>query len=995
MRLHRSPVRWLLPGLLILAITFSAGLTPPLAHADDPPAGIESVTVGADSITVAGIADGAQPIDLYAIGAERAATIDDAEPVATVTPESGRFTATVPRTAADGTDRITSQFVAAVAGTAIGANHFADRFDYAPANPDPLPETTSKKGLQVQLTDDAEALGIQHAALNLDLADIMLLDSADPDAEIAFDHGGADYFFDADAVTAFDQQIKPLTDDGILVHVILLLYRHPGEPNSAAEVLIHPDASTEPGAGPVFGFNTETAEGVRYLNAALAFVAERYGRADHRFGLASGYVVGNEVNAQWSWSNSGEKTLAEFVDLHARAVRLVSLATKSAFRAARTYLSLEHHWTLLPPGNPDPEQPNRNYRGRELVEEFNRVAKRGGDFDWQVAYHPYPENLFEPDFWNDETATDSPDTQRITFKNIEVLPEFLDSDEFRFQDQPRRIILSEQGCNTPGQGDALTEQAERLQAACYALAYYKIKFLPSIDSFILHRHVDHRQEGGLNLGLWAADHSVEFPAAPLRTKAIYDVFAGIDTARSAEVAESALPIIGIDDWSELVDGFDPDQLADRTEALAVPSRVGGALTGTRPLGRFGSGTDGWQPSNNAESATAGGGVLTVTAAGGTFGLQTRGVVRSFDRPLALTGKRWLAATVRVPADAGLGDQVVVRLRATLDDGMIITGDARIPADGEFHPAAIAVPDDPGRLSRLKVLVAGTGTGTPDAGFEIGAVVAATGAAASTLPNVTATAAAELGGAELIGAELRVSLRNLDLDPLAGPILIGDGCGDFVTEPAETEGDGTEFGGTQRITTKITAVSGEDPSVVCLTVAGHRISVPVDIPPPTEHTVIDFESDLGGFVAGDGVSGIARVDSFANAPGRPRGGVYALEATSETVPGDQPRKVSAQFDQPLDLSDAGSAHVWMNSYGGLPGATGYRATLTLHGSDGSEVTGTLDSFTPDRWNQVSVDLSDWSGRSSITSAEVTFAGAGSSTQWQPRFQLDDIGWLAGR
>ena len=43
--------------------------------------------------------------------------------------------------------------------------------------------------------------------------------------------------------------------------------------------------------------------------------------------------------------------------------------------------------------------------------------------------------------------------------------------------------------------------------------------------------------------------------------------------------------------------------------------------------------------------------------------------------------------------------------------------------------------------------------------------------------------------------------------------------------------------------------------------------------------------------------------------------------------------------------------------------------------------------------MSVDLADWSGRSSITSVEVTFAGVGSETPWQPRFQLDDLGWFA--
>lgn len=963
----------------------------PPARADEPATGIASVTVTEESIIVAGAAPAGATVDVFALGAERSARIDEAEPAGSVTAADGAFSAELPRTAADGTDWIHAQFVAAVDGEPLGPSHFADRFDFAPANPDPLPETSTKKGLQVQLTDDAEQLGIQHAALNLDLAAIMLLDSADPDAEIAFEHGGRTYYFDAGAVAAFDRQIKPLTDDGILVNVILLLYRHPNEPNSAAEVLIHPDASTEPGAGPVFGFNTETADGVRYLTAALEFVAQRYGRADHRYGLASGYVVGNEVNAQWTWSNAGEKTLTEFVDGYTRAVRLVSLATKSSFRAARTYLSLEHHWNLLPPGNPDPEQPTRTYRGRDLVDEFNRVAKQGGDFDWQVAYHPYPEDLFDPAFWDDESATGSPDTPRITFKNIEVLPAYLDTEEFRFGDEPRRIILSEQGCNTPGSGDALTEEAERLQAACYALAYYKIKFLPSIDSFILHRHVDHRQEGGLNLGLWAADHGVDFPAAPLRTKAIYDVFAGIDTARSTEATEFALPVIGIDDWAELVDGFDPDRLADRDEAVAVPSRVGGKLTGGRPLGRFDGGPDGWEPANNVTAATAADGVLRVETASGTFASQARGVVRRFERPVELTGKRWLGAAVAVGADADLGDQVVARLRAELADGRIVTGEARIPADGDLHPVAVRLPERPGRLVRLKVLVAGTGTDTPTPTFDIGEVVAAADAAPSTLPNVAASAVAER--AELIGAKLTIKLRNLDADPLTGPISIGSDCGDLTTDPAEVAGDGSGFGETQTITTRITATSDTTPEHVCLTLAGRQLLVPVVIPPPTEHTVIDFEQGLGGFAPKAAVSGVERVESFANAPGRPRSGGFALEATSETVPGEQPRTVAAQLADPLDLSAAGIGYVWVNSYGGLPDATGYRATLTLHGADGTSVTGTLDSFTPDRWNQVTVDVSGWSGRSAVSAIEVSFAGVGSQTPWQPRFQLDDVGWFA--
>src|SRR5688572_10537542 len=41
-----------------------------------------------------------------------------------------------------------------------------------------------------------------------------------------------------------------------------------------------------------------------------------------------------------------------------------------------------------------------------------------------------------------------------------------------------------------------------VQAAAYAYAWQRVIRNPNIDAFILHRHVDHAHEGGLNLGLW-------------------------------------------------------------------------------------------------------------------------------------------------------------------------------------------------------------------------------------------------------------------------------------------------------------------------------------------------------------------------------------------------------------------------------------------------------------------------------------------------------------
>ena len=61
--------------------------------------------------------------------------------------------------------------------------------------------------------------------------------------------------------------------------------------------------------------------------------------------------------------------------------------------------------------------------------------------------------------------------------------------------KPRRVILSEQGFHTPDGPDGQT-----LQAAGYCYGWIKASRLDGIDAFILNRHVDNAQEGGLRLG---------------------------------------------------------------------------------------------------------------------------------------------------------------------------------------------------------------------------------------------------------------------------------------------------------------------------------------------------------------------------------------------------------------------------------------------------------------------------------------------------------------
>ncbi|MDB6033658.1 MAG: hypothetical protein JWM16_3996, partial [Verrucomicrobiales bacterium] len=176
---------------------------------------------------------------------------------------------------------------------------------------------------------------------------------------------------------------------------------------------------------------------------------------------------------------------------------------------------------------------------------FNEVATRHGNYDWHMAYHPYPENLFEPRTWRDKTAQPSAESPRITFKNLEQLTRYFQRPELLYAGQPRHIILSEQGFHS-----TTKPEGELWQAAGFCYAWQKVDQLPGIDAFILHRHVDNKGEGGLNLGLWT--RKPESGATPDKKKQIYEVFRVADTPEWEKAFEFAKPVIGITNWAQVM-----------------------------------------------------------------------------------------------------------------------------------------------------------------------------------------------------------------------------------------------------------------------------------------------------------------------------------------------------------------------------------------------------------------------------------------------------------
>lgn len=376
---------------------------------------------------------------------------------------------------------------------------------------EPYPTAASKKGLQVEWVDDALALGIKHAAINVDLTRLFDVhrDGANPTSPTA----QGSIAVRRDYLAALDAQIKPLSDHGVLVNIILLAYE--SSDAETDQVMLHPQYDR---AAPnhLSAFNTVTPEGRETFVALLEFLAERWSRPDQADGRVVGYILGNEVNSHWWWCNMGHVSPSDFITDYERTARLAYGAIRRQSSWARLYVSLEHHWNIRYAAGDSTQA----FAGRAFLDEFAARCRANGDFPWHVAFHPYPENLFEPRFWNDQTATADPETPRITFKNLSQLPKYLQQDALRYQGEMRHIILSEQGFHTPDGPDG-----EAIQDEAFRRAYAAVDAEPAIDAFILHRHVDNAHEGGLRLGLRSNQARGDDPRPP---KLIYASFREID-----------------------------------------------------------------------------------------------------------------------------------------------------------------------------------------------------------------------------------------------------------------------------------------------------------------------------------------------------------------------------------------------------------------------------------------------------------------------------------
>ena len=405
------------------------------------------------------------------------------------------------------------------------------------AEPDrtPYPTTPSAKGLQVQMVPDALELGIHHANLNIRLNALLAPEKEAKPGQLTASADGFTFAINQNYVGSLDRQIKPMSDKGVVVSLIVTTSRSPDE--RIRKLTVHPKA--DPSKGITMASDTVTPEGRACYKALTEFIARRWSSADAKHGRVWGWIVSNEVNAHNEWHQMGPATAEEVAIQYEDQVRLAWESLRRHSSNARVYISMTHSWTAK--GHKDPLQA---CPGRTLLELFAQRARERGDFDWNLAFHPYPSNLRDPRTWLDKVTFDD-NTPKVTFKNLEVLTKKLASTEMLYAGKTRRLSFTEQGFDLPRRPEGLAEQA-----AAYAYAWEKVVRLgDSVDAFHYHRHVDHSLENGLRFGLWSNKPGTI--AEPDQKRPIWHLLKAANTPEWKAAAEPYLKTCGLKSWDEL------------------------------------------------------------------------------------------------------------------------------------------------------------------------------------------------------------------------------------------------------------------------------------------------------------------------------------------------------------------------------------------------------------------------------------------------------------
>lgn len=421
---------------------------------------------------------------------------------------------------------------------------------------DPYPVRPLKAIGMHALEEDLDELGFAQSSMGPNQAHLMLMHEGED--TIPHIYNGKTYYFRKSLVEETDADMQRVWKRGITVvmrYISSSFFIGEKADQEIVDIIQHPGYDYGFPSAYMGAFNLRTEAGFEYFCSCTDFLLSRYCRPDHKYGWATSFEVGNEVTSQYVWGNAGEMTCAEYMYEYTEVMRICWLLSRKYWSNFRIHTSFDQYFC----GSHVPTEPNRYYGMKESIDEIYKNCQRDGDFPWNIAFHPYPENLSYPDFWNDRTPNWSFETNRITFKNLEVMPAYLAQPHLLYKGKARRIILPEQGFNSRTDAPYTLNQGKY----GYVLAYQKMKKLSTIDMFLHHNYLDNPGEFGLNLGIrYCRGYDENMKIIPGDRKPICEAIAALDTEKEAQLVEEARAYIGAEIYDFLMN---PPEVAEKLD----------------------------------------------------------------------------------------------------------------------------------------------------------------------------------------------------------------------------------------------------------------------------------------------------------------------------------------------------------------------------------------------------------------------------------------------
>lgn len=411
--------------------------------------------------------------------------------------------------------------------------HYADEV-YAIRHAEPGVLKT-KKGIGAITTEnisEVDNLGLSCTTLNIILN--TLVSCTGPDTDLQYVYGGKRYYINGSTLSSLDTVLKQCEAKGVVVAVILLVHPNGGE-QEYATALSHPEYTSK---GLYSMPDVTNIYGTEVYAATVDFLANRYSRKGN--GRIHHWILHNEVDQNLVWTNMGTQPQMRYVDTYEKSMRLVSNIVRQYDPNAYVLGSFTSSWNTA-----HTDSGSASFTAKNMLDNLLVYSGVEGDYRWGVAAHPYPQDFFKPAFWSADTgATYSEGTGFSTFKNVEVISDWMLRREHYYKGKEKRILFfSENGVNAVNN----TSANLNIQAAGAAWIWKKVMRNSGIDGIMWHNWRDNSAEG-LQLGLRYENNT---------PKPSWYVWQAAGTSNEDNVFNKYLSVIGVSSWEQIHHGVSP------------------------------------------------------------------------------------------------------------------------------------------------------------------------------------------------------------------------------------------------------------------------------------------------------------------------------------------------------------------------------------------------------------------------------------------------------